>query len=201
MNNPNFLNNRIIDVISQYNMLFTQELNILHNSYLPNQKASIITSRLARFCKIIENVLYINLRNNVTITIRENIYNIIYYITSYLIENSSINNDFDARVIINKLHIEEYLPNIIGNLQYIEIVEPPQIPVVVRPVVVIPVVVIPEVVRNIIVFDEENARECSICLENKYRFNQTNCNHLFCTDCFPNIRNNSCPLCRANIYA
>ena len=41
--------------------------------------------------------------------------------------------------------------------------------------------------------------ECPICLENKNDFNQTICNHLFCTDCFGGIQNHRCPLCRNSL--
>jgi hypothetical protein len=111
-------------------------------------------------------------------------------LTSQLIEKSAIRSNFNAQIILRKSNIEEYLPNIIGNLQYIEIIQPPTPPPTPLPT---------PLPLPVVVFDEEHTRDCPICLENKSRFNQTNCNHLFCTDCFIGIRSNRCPLCRANI--
>ena len=201
MNHYNFLGSHLNDIFNTGVILHPNELELLQQSYYPNQKASIITAKLTSFCYIADYMLHIKLRNNITLTYVEHMNDIIYYITSYLIEKSAINNSFNANIILKKSHIDEYLTNIIVNLYYIA---PTPIPEVVRPNIEstsIPEVVRPEIVRGrpVIVFDEENARECSICLENKLRFIQTNCNHLFCTDCFPNIQNNSCPLCRANI--
>ena len=112
---------------------------------------------------------------------RGNIKDHVYYITSCLIERSlqKFSNSTYTN-ILRKSNIEEYLPNIIGKLQCIEMTPLP-------------------IWNPVVVFDEEHARECPICLESKTQFNQTNCNHLFCTGCFIGIRNNICPLCRANI--
>lgn len=41
-------------------------------------------------------------------------------------------------------------------------------------------------------------KECPICLielENKFSVN-TPCNHIICLECFVNLINNECPLCR-----
>ena len=71
--------------------------------------------------------------------------------------------------------------------------EPPRVPEIVRTPprsIVIPPprpitsprvhVTLPQ--RHVVVFDEEHARDFPMCLESKTRFNQTNFNHLFCTD-------------------
>jgi hypothetical protein len=42
--------------------------------------------------------------------------------------------------------------------------------------------------------------ECSICLETVNNHVITNCNHKFCKNCFDNISNNKCALCRSSLF-
>jgi hypothetical protein len=152
------------------------------------------------------NVLYIKATNNRRIIIRENIDNYIYYITSLLIEKSlfyshNVTNEYS--IILKKSKIEEYLPNIIGNLRFVEfeVLEFEYLPPESTPIPISlpkPIPISLPTPRPIVEFNE--GRECPICLENKNNFNETLCHHLFCVDCVSSLRNNRCPLCRHTMF-
>ena len=65
-----------------------------------------------------------------------------------------------------------------------------------------------ENIQNIIQYEQENERECPICLEElgDNNYVKTNCNHKTCVSCFvSNIKLNNktaklCPLCREQMY-
>lgn len=156
-------------------------LELLKSSNFPNRKADIITDSLIQLCYI-NNVLYIKTCNNRLIEINANLSGHIFWITSLLLETVILRHHFmdnkDFNILFKKSFIEEICPNIIGCLQRIE-----STPIPVES------------------FDEENAIECSICLQNRTEFNRTDCNHFFCTSCVNNFRNNTCPLCRANMFS
>ena len=65
-----------------------------------------------------------------------------------------------------------------------------------------------ENIQNIIQYEQENERECPICLEElgDNNYVKTNCNHKTCVSCFvANIKLNNktaklCPLCREQMY-
>ena len=186
MDNRIYLQHLLSDLYYSHSYIMDlRVLDELNESPFPNRKANIITNCISSFCYISDDILYIK-TINATRIFKGNIKDYVYYITTnflesnlYILKQSLQNFSFSTYTdILRKSNIEEYLPNIVGQLQCI-IPSPIRIPVV--------------------VFDEEHARECPICLESKTRFNQTRCNHLFCTGCFINIQNHSCPLCRANI--
>ena len=94
----------------------------------------------------------------------------------------------DFNVIIEKIRVHKIIPLIIRNLEKYPMKKGE-----------LERYNLPKFKYNIV--NKCVAEECPICLENKTSFNQTNCKHLFCTDCFGGIQNHRCPLCRANLLA
>ena len=88
--------------------IYPPELRVLQDSYFPNEKANITNNYLSIFFRITDNVLYVKINNRDIITIRENLKDHVYYLTSRLIEKAVLRYDFDGKNILKKSNIEEY---------------------------------------------------------------------------------------------
>ena len=99
-----------------------------------------------------------------------------YFIWLYFLKISHVKSNGSIILSFEEINLESFLPLVIEKLRHAE--KSP--------------------------FDDDivykhTLEECPICLENKNDFNQTICNHLFCTDCFGGIQNHRCPLCRNSL--
>lgn len=54
------------------------------------------------------------------------------------------------------------------------------------------------VCEDIFGFQYSNYEKCTVCYEQTYT--QTSCSHSLCVDCWNKIKNNTCPLCRSELF-
>ena len=109
------------------------------------------------------------------IEVKEKIHHEIFYVALFFKDFSCQIKRYD-HIKVEEINLESFLPLVIEKLRHTE----------------------KSPFNDDIVY-KHTLEECPICLENKNDFNQTICNHLFCTDCFGAIQNHRCPLCRNSL--